>query len=333
MKKATAICLSVLLLASCVPQRKYQDLETRYREIEEKNKSCREELEAAKADSKEARENLISIESVVSRLRTDSIETHSLFESNKKLYTELKDSYEKLLKNNKVDEERMVNTLKELEQKLQQKEIDLAAKEANLNENVKKNAVLKEDLDKMKNDLLAQQQHIYELQNILNAKDSAVKSLKNKLSSALLGFADKGLSVDIKNGKVYVSMDEKLLFASASTVVDSKGKEALLELARSIKGMKDIHIMVEGHTDDVPMSSATIKDNWDLSVLRATSIVRILTKEGQVDPHIFAAVGRGEFYPVDPAKTKDARAKNRRTEIIISPNLDEIFQLLDQPDK
>ncbi|TNE79989.1 MAG: hypothetical protein EP332_09385 [Bacteroidetes bacterium] len=210
------------------------------------------------------------------------------------------------------------------------KERDLAAKEARLNDQENSNMRLKSELEGMKADLQKEQARVYELQNILNAKDSAVKSLKAKLSNALLGFKDKGLSVEIKNGKVYVSLEEQLLFASASIVVDKKGKEALLELAKSLQDIKDINIMVEGHTDDVPMQSGQIKDNWDLSVLRATSIVRILTVDGKVDPKILIASGRGEHYPIEDAKTKAARAKNRRTEIIITPKLDEVFQLLNQ---
>ncbi|MDX5321274.1 MAG: OmpA family protein, partial [Bacteroidota bacterium] len=237
---------------------------------------------------------------------------------------------EALMKNNKLAEERMIESLKELEAKLTAKELELAKKEATLNENIKKNEKLKMELDSMYTDLVRQNAKVVELQSILNAKDSAVKALNAKLTQALLGFKDKGLSVEIRNGKVYVSMDEKLMFASASIVVDKKGKEALLELAKTIADMEDIMIMVEGHTDDVPMSSGQIKDNWDLSVLRATSIVRILTKEGKVDATRFIAAGRGEFMPVDPAKTPEARAKNRRTEIILSPKLDEIYQLLDQ---
>jgi len=320
----------MVVLSACVPQRKYMDLETAYKELEQKNKGCEEELLASKEKADGAVKENIGLKERVSKLVADSTEVHTLFESNMRLYGELKSSYESLLKNNKVVEERLIESLRELEKKLTAKELDLAQKEANLNANIKKNETMKLELESMQADLMRQQSRVYELQSILSAKDSAVKALNAKLQKALLGFKDNGLSVEIRNGKVYVSLDEKLLFASGSIVVDKKGKEALLELAKSIHGMEDIMIMVEGHTDDVPISSPQIKDNWDLSVLRATSIVRIITRDGKVDPHRFIAAGRGEFLPVDPAKTPEARAKNRRTEIILSPKLDEIYQLLDQ---
>lgn len=331
MKKKYWLSFSlVLLLSACVPQRKYQELETAYKELEQKKKGCEEELKTVSSENEDIKKENIGLKSHVSKLVADSIETHTLFESNMRLYGELKNSYETLLKNNQLEEKKLVEALKALEAKLTAKELELAQKEANLNENIKKNETMRLELDSIHTDLMRQQARVVELQSILNAKDSAVKALNLKLTNALLGFKDKGLSVEIRNGKVYVSMDEKLMFASGSIVVDKKGKEALLELAKTIQDMEDIMIMVEGHTDDVPMSSGQIKDNWDLSVLRATSIVRILTKDGKVDPTRFIAAGRGEFLPVDPAKTPEARAKNRRTEIILSPKLDEIYQLLDQ---
>jgi chemotaxis protein MotB len=169
---------------------------------------------------------------------------------------------------------------------------------------------------------------VNELENVLAAKDSAMKELRNKVSDALLGFQDNGLSVSMKNGKVYVSLEERLLFESGSTVVDAKGVDALKKLAKVLEKEVDISVLIEGHTDNVPIKSATIKDNWDLSVLRATSILRIIASNSKVDPKRLTAAGRGEFLPIDKANTPDARKKNRRTEIILTPNLDELFQLI-----
>jgi len=329
-KKFIVAGLVSVVMTACVPQRKFQELEAAYNSLNEKNKNCEESLKNAKEETKQAEKENIQLEKRVSKLVADSIETHTLFETNRKLYGELKDSYEKLLKNNKLAEEKLYTSLKELEEKLKLKEQELALKEANLNQNIASNKALKLSLDSIRIDLEKKQSRIIELQSILAAKDSAVNGLKDKLTKSLLGFKDKGINVEVKGGKVYVSLDEKLLFASASIVVDKKGEEALLELAKTIRDMEDIHIMVEGHTDDVPIKTSQIKDNWDLSVLRATSIVRILTEKGKVNPKQLIAAGRGEFHPVDPGKTKEARAKNRRTEIIISPNLDEVFELLDK---
>ena len=145
-----------------------------------------------------------------------------------------------------------------------------------------------------------------------------------------MGFEGQGLSVTRKNGKVYVSLEEKLLFKSGSTVVDPNGVRALKQLAVVLASNPEINIMIEGHTDDVPFrKGSAIRDNWDLSVLRATSIVRILLEDSNIDPVRITVAGRGEYLPVDPADTPEARTKNRRTEIILSPDFTEIFRILE----
>jgi chemotaxis protein MotB len=165
---------------------------------------------------------------------------------------------------------------------------------------------------------------------MLAQKDAEVKALKNKVADALKGFEDKGLTIHEKNGKVYVSLDEKLLFASGSWEIDNKGKEALTELGNVLATDKDINVVIEGHTDNVPYKgSGNVKDNWDLSVLRATSVVKEILKNGNISPQRVTASGRGEFVPVDNDDSKEARAKNRRTEIILTPKLDELFQIID----
>ena len=183
--------------------------------------------------------------------------------------------------------------------------------------------------EKLAAELKAREERVKELEKILSDKDKAVNDLKNRISQALTSFQGQGLTVQVKNGKVYVSLAEKLLFKTGSTSVDPKGVEALKQLAAALKEQKDISVLVEGHTDDVPIAKGTqcMIDNWELSVMRATAITRILTSYGVESTKITAA-GRGEFFPIDPAKTPDARQKNRRTEIILTPKLDEIFQIL-----
>jgi len=167
-----------------------------------------------------------------------------------------------------------------------------------------------------------------EMQNIVSRQDSVSKRLKETLRNALLGFKADELSVETKNGKVYVSMSDKLLFKSGSAAVEKKGKEALQVLAEVLVKNPDIDVLVEGHTDNVPIKTAVFKDNWDLSVIRATSIVRILTGEYSVQPTQVSAAGRGEFFPKANNDTPEGRAQNRRTEIILSPKLDEVLNLL-----
>ncbi|MDR3705041.1 MAG: OmpA family protein [Paludibacteraceae bacterium] len=167
-----------------------------------------------------------------------------------------------------------------------------------------------------------------EMQNIISRQDSVSKRLKETLRKALLGFKADELSIENKNGKVYVSMSDKLLFKSGSAAVESKGKDALKVLAEVLVKNPDIDVLVEGHTDNVPIKTAVFKDNWDLSVIRATSIVRILTGEYSVQPTQVSAAGRGEFFPKASNSTPEGRAQNRRTEIILSPKLDEVMKML-----
>lgn len=168
-----------------------------------------------------------------------------------------------------------------------------------------------------------------EMQLTIAKQDSITKRLNGILRSALLGFNPDELSVEIRNGKVYVSMSDKLLFKSGSAAVEEKGREALKLLADVLNKNTDIDILIEGHTDNVPIKTAVFKDNWDLSVARATSIVRILTLEHKVAPTRLTASGKGEYFPRATNDTPEGRAKNRRTEIILSPKLDVIMQLLD----
>ncbi|MGZ5281839.1 MAG: OmpA/MotB family protein [Bacteroidia bacterium] len=168
-----------------------------------------------------------------------------------------------------------------------------------------------------------------ELQDLVAKQDQAVKDLRNKITNALVGFKSDELTIEMKNGKVYVSLAEKLLFKSGSASVDPKGKEAIGKLAAVLEKNPDIDIMIEGHTDNVRLIPGKFDDNWDLSVSRATSIVRILTEDNSVDPKRVIAAGRGEFVPVVSNETTEGKARNRRTEIILSPKLDELFQILE----
>ena len=168
------------------------------------------------------------------------------------------------------------------------------------------------------------------LQDIIQAQKDIMEKLKNSIADALIKYKSDELYVYTKDGNVYVALEEKLLFKSGSDVVDPKGKEALKSLARVLNNTKDINVMIEGHTDNIPIKTNTFKDNWDLSTARATSIVRILTNDNGFDPARITASGRGEFHPVKPNETDAGRSGNRRTEIILSPDLNQIFKLLYQ---
>ncbi|MBL0074141.1 MAG: OmpA family protein [Bacteroidetes bacterium] len=252
-------------------------------------------------------------------------DTLSLGTANRRLttlYNELSNSYEKLVANNdkllasnQGETKKLISQLQMTQEELLRKEDSLKVREKNLNE--------------ISDKLRWREAKVAELQKILDSKDSVVKALKDNVTKALLGFNNNGLTIEQKNGKVYVSLEERLLFASGSTVVDPKGEEALKQLAVVLEKNTDINVLIEGHTDNVPIKGGAIKDNWDLSVLRATSVVRILTKNANVNPIRLTPAGRGEYSPNDTANTAEARKKNRRIEVILTPKLDEIFQILE----
>ena len=184
-------------------------------------------------------------------------------------------------------------------------------------------------VNELSTDLQKREARLKEVEEILRKRDEATNALRDKLQKALLGFQQSGLSVDIRNGKVYVSLTDKLLFPSGSIVIDEKGKQALKQLALVLNKEPDINIAVEGHTDNKKVVNlGQIKDNWDLSVLRATSVSRYLTEVENIDPHRLTTTGKGEFQPIDTANTAEALSKNRRIEIVLSPKLDELYNLI-----
>jgi chemotaxis protein MotB len=183
-------------------------------------------------------------------------------------------------------------------------------------------------LNMSKEQLAAQQKRLEQLQALMNQQKNAIQEIRKKMTDALVGFSSNELSVSIKNGKVYVSLSENLLFPSGSAVVNPKGKVALGKLAAVLNSNPEITVDIEGHTDSVPIRGR-YQDNWDLSTARANSIVRILTVEYQVDPTRVIASGHSSYDPVQSNSTADGRALNRRTEIILSPKLDELYRLLE----
>ncbi len=185
------------------------------------------------------------------------------------------------------------------------------------------------ELEKTRKDLDAREQRLRDVEAKLRARDSSISALRDRLTRALLGFKESGLSIDVRNGKVYVSLSNQLLFNIGSTEIDKRGKEALKELAIVLNTQPDISIVVEGHTDIAPIAGkgGRFQDNWDLSVLRSTEVTRVLAQEG-VDPKRIISSGRGEFFPVEAVDSPENRAKNRRTEIILTPKLEELFDII-----
>ena len=326
MKKILLLSALVsLVFASCVTKQKYTECANDLKNCtSEKSKLTTENLDLKNKNIELAAAKAV-LESQVAALRSDTAnmgrlnrELSSSVGRLQKGYNELNTSYKNMSAGNQKEAEQMLL-------RLQQAQSDLDAKEKELKS-------LSDDLEAKTKALAEQQAKLTELQAILDKKDADVQALKNKIKQALKGFEGSGLAVTEKNGKVYVSMDEKLLFASGKFTIDARREAALQELAKVLEADTTINVTVEGHTDNVPFSPATaaqIRDNWDLSVMRATTIVKTILKFGKdINPQRLTASGRGEYVPLDMTDTKEGRAKNRRTEIILTPNLDALFDIL-----
>jgi chemotaxis protein MotB len=187
---------------------------------------------------------------------------------------------------------------------------------------------LSSDLGKNKETLAQREARLRQLEAILQRQDSLLQRLNNSVKNALLGFSPEELTVEMRDGKVYVSLSDKLLFKSGEASVEAQGKEALKKLAEVLKKNTDVSIAIEGHTDNVPIKTARYKDNWDLSAARSTNVVRLLTDEYGMDPKRLTAAGRGEFSPIADNSTPEGKAKNRRTDIVLSPKLEELMKLI-----
>jgi chemotaxis protein MotB len=314
-----------MCLGSCVTKQKYTECttdlsncETERKELSTQKLNLENKVTELESLWKKTQTQVRQLEedtTLLGRLVKEMNENQASLQAN---YDELTAAYKAMNAGNKKEAEAMLDQLQESQRKLDEKEKEIKA--------------LMTNLEKKTSDLEEKSAKLVELQSILDKKDTDLQALKNKIKSALVGFEGSGLQITEKNGKVYVSMDEKLLFESGKFSVDAKGEAALKELAKVIESDKDINVMVEGHTDNVPFSAgstAQIRDNWDLSVMRATTIVKTILKYGNIEPSRLTAAGRGEYVPLDTADTKEARAKNRRTEIILTPKLDTLFEILE----
>ena len=238
---------------------------------------------------------LISSRARVTQLQKDSINTHS----------QLNECYT-MVKNLNEDKSSLQN-----ENSAVQNDLNVLSSESKM--------TIAEQATRLKN-----------LQNMIQSQKDVMSKLKNTIADALMNYKTDELSIYIKDGNIYVSLQEKLLFKSGSDVVDPKGKEALKSLAQVLNNTNDIKVLIEGHTDNVPIKTKLFQDNWDLSTARATSIVRILTNDNGFDPNRITASGRSEFHPVNSNDTPEGRAGNRMTEVILSPDLKGLYKLLDQ---
>ena len=305
-----ALTIFAMGLVSCVPANRFNDLEARYENLQAQNATTEERLDDCLDDNERMRDELAGLRRRSERLEQDTTNMGEGLRRLRRQHEQFVEQTETLMEGQTAETRQVMSRLQETQRDLQRRE---------------------DELNRAMNEMAEKEQRVNELEDILQRQDSIVEELRHTVSSALLGFRDEGLSVEIRNGKVYVSLEENLLFATGSTQVDRQGEQALRELAAVLGQNPDINVMIEGHTDDVPVrSGASFRDNWDLSVLRATAIVRILQRHGDIDPQRFIAAGRGEYQPVDTDDSPEARRKNRRTEIILTPQLDELFRIIEQ---
>lgn len=333
----------MIVLQACVSKTKLEEAQHRYRTAENKAYEC----DKMNAECEEYKQNLKSqialLQKNIDRLKQDSALMSNNFKKQKNMNEELNVLYQKqieanknLLENAVKNNEKLNEDLASADDKLRQKEKELNEKDSYLRakeaEIAKREAEIKglqENTTSLQSGLKEREQRVQELEKLLQENERKSNELKNAVSKALTSFDASELTVTQRDGKVYVSLSEKLLFASGSTVVDTKGVSALSELAKVLNSKPDIDVTIEGHTDNVSLKSSNFpKDNWDLSVLRATSIVKILTQQ-KLNPKRIIASGRSEYLPLNENKTADEKAKNRRTEIILTPKMDKILTILD----
>ncbi|MDR0618386.1 MAG: OmpA family protein [Bacteroidales bacterium] len=316
MNKKILITIAVMtivafMVTNCVSSKKYNEL------LQQKE-NCDKEVASLNKKTHKQETDITELTALRDRLRSEITAAQNELDTLRRNYfvckgelTSLQDSYSKIDSKYKTT----VSSNQQLSQ-------DLLAKEEALN-------TLARTLSEKEAELTEKEKKVAELQGILDAMQNKMRELKNKISDALTGFAGKGLTVYTKDGKVYVSVDEKLLFASGKWEVSAEGRNALVQVSNALANNPDIQILVEGHTDNVPFKGrGDVKDNWDLSVMRATAIVKILLENSNVNPAQVEAGGRGEFSPVVDNSSSENRAKNRRSDIIVTPKLDELYQIL-----
>lgn len=332
-----SLLLVLLFLNSCVPQRKFEELSVKSKLCQEENSRLKTENQDVSSKNNELIVKLSESVKASESLSKDTSDIGAALRKYTRLHGDLNNTYEKLIEQNEKlssgnaeETRKIIAKLNSTQEDLIKKEDELKKLARDLTGKEKSQKETNEKLLELQKDLQQREVRLKELTTMLNRKDSIVNVLKNTVTAALVGFKDMGLTIQQKNGKVYVSLEERLLFKSGSITVDSKGEEAIRQIAKVLEKNPDVSVLIEGHTDNVAFASGgTIKDNWDLSVMRATSVVRIVTSSAKVDPKRLTAAGRSEYVPLDAANTSEARKKNRRIEIILSPKLDEILKVLE----
>lgn len=303
-----------IVLNSCVSSQIYDDLKNQYDALKAENRELLSQLDNTNVDDSAA---VALLKSQLEELKAQNSRLAMDLEGAQNSYNRMKASYDALDSNSSELLSQNLTQNRALLTKLEAKEKALAAES--------------ERLDRLRQELSQKSDRINQLESIIAAKEAQMRSLKNAIQAALTSFEGNGLTIEQRDGKVYVSMENKLLFESGSWAVNARGRSAVQALARVLANNSDIAVLIEGHTDNVPYSgSGNLNSNWDLSAKRATAIVAIMIETSRINEANITAAGRGQFAPIATNDTQEGRAANRRIEVILTPKLDQISQLLDQ---
>jgi chemotaxis protein MotB len=316
-RKIALACVVLSLTTSCVSKKIYQDLENKYADLKKEHNALSDENGALKTTKNQLELDKVNLQTELDKTKSERDQLASDYAATKKSLDNLKASYAALEKDSNEALEANINKNRQLLAELEAKQKALTAEQ--------------DRLTKLKKDLEASSTRLAELEKMMADKDAAMKKLKETLTKSLKAFEGKGLTVTEKDGKVYVSMENKLLFESGSWTVGAEGKKAVDLVGKVLGDNPDISVLIEGHTDNDKITGTIgggVENNWDLSTKRATAIVNILSANAKVKKENLTAAGRGEFAPLLSNETAEGKAKNRRIEIILTPKLDEISKML-----
>ena len=318
-RKIALACVVLSVTTSCVSKKIYQDLENKYAELKKEYNALSDENTILKTDKNQLEADKNKLQTELDKVKAERDKLASDYAATKKNLDNLKASYAALEKDSNDALDANIKKNRELLAQLEAKEKALAAEQERLN--------------KLKKDLEASSGRLAELEKMIADKDATMKKLKETLSKSLKAFEGKGLTVTERDGKVYVSMENKLLFESGSWTVGTEGKKVVDLVGKVLADNPEISVLIEGHTDNDKITGTIgggVENNWDLSTKRATAIVNILSANAKVKKENLTAAGRGEYAPLMSNETAEGKAKNRRIEIILTPKLDEISKMLNE---
>ncbi|WP_439183049.1 OmpA family protein [Carboxylicivirga taeanensis] len=324
------------ILVGCVPLKQFEEVTAENEQLEQTAELATKENNALKVQTDELAAKLEHYQNKVELLVQDTARLARQYKRLQYRYDDLNKNYADVLNglktrsNSDVNNQKLLTYLQQLQENLQKREDELVLAEQALAQKQRSLEQAQRELTEAEAQLRQQNQRLIELEELLTRKDEAMRTLKQTINDALTGFSGDELQVHMKNGKVYVSLEEKLLFESGKYTVNQHGVSALQKIAGVLEQNNDVDILVEGHTDNVPYNGrGDLKDNWDLSVKRATSVVRILLENSSISPRRITAAGRSKYIPVLEGSTPAALQKNRRTEVILTPRWVEVLELLE----